>query len=152
MRGITREMCRAAKVSNALDFAARPLQIGMGGCPWRVAVASMLMCRTQRAQAEPVLRRLLNKWPAPADLARAEGLEEVVKPCGLYRNRARQLPRFSSLWLSDGWTFLSELPGCGVYVTDSVGLFCFGMTELESVDYVLKGYVDALRCAGQGIR
>ena len=122
-----------------------PLQLSLGGCPWRVAVVSMLLCRTRRVQVEPVLRRLLSKYPVPEMLCRAEDIEELVRPCGLYRNRARQLVRFSSLWLGDGWEEMRELPGVGIYVADAVGLFCFGCTELECCDVELVEYVKTLQ-------
>ena len=124
--------------------AGRLLQECLGGCPWRVSVASMLLCRTTRRQAEPALLELLRRWPGPEFLCRADLLEveSVVRPCGLYRNRARQLTRFSSLWLGDGWEDLRDLCGVGVYVADAVGLVCLGCTELESKDHALRSLAD----------
>lgn len=113
------------------------LQESLGGCPWRVAVASMLLCRTTRRQAEPVLLRLLSKYPGPEHVCRAPDLETVVRPCGLHRSRARQIARFSAQWLGDGWEDLRELSGVGVYVADAVGLVCFGCTDLECSDSAL---------------
>lgn len=103
----------------------RPLQESLGKCPWRVAIASMLLCRTTRRQAEPALFNILRKWPAPEYLCRADS-RDVEFVSRLRRNRARQLIRFSSLWLGDGWEDLRELPGVGVYVADAVGLACLG--------------------------
>lgn len=117
-----------------------PLQTFLGGCPWRVAMASMLLCRTRRMQAEPVLRRLLQLYPSAAHLAHAEDLEDITRPCGLYRTRARQMQRFSVQWLGDYWSELRELSGVGLYVADAVGLFCLGCTDLESGDHVLVAY------------
>lgn len=113
------------------------LQESLGGCPWRVAIASMLLCRTTRRQAAPALRELLYRYPSAEALCRAEDVEDIVRPCGLQRNRARQLTRFSGLWLSDSWDYLRELPGVGLYVADAVGLVCLGCTELESTDHAL---------------
>jgi endonuclease III len=141
---LTRELCRSVTSFAEPRFDLRPLQLGMGGDPWRVVVASMLLCRSRRVQAEPCLRGLLARWPDAAALAVAEGVEEVVKPCGLQRNRARQLVRFSNLWLSDGWEELRELPGVGVYVADAVALFCFGCRNLESNDGVLHAHARTL--------
>ena len=125
-----------------------PLQLGMGIDPWRVAVCSMLLCRSRRMQAQPVLQVLLNFWPSAPHLARANEseVEAVVRPCGLQRNRARQLIRFSSLYLADTWQDMRELPGVGAYVADAVGLFCLGCTELDSSDGVLRKYAESL-CA-----
>lgn len=137
-------------VPGPLRWAAPgPLQACLGGCPWRVAVGSMLLCRTRGAQARPVLKELLALHPTPEVVCRAEGLEELLRPCGLHRNRARQLQRFSCLWLSESWGDMRELPGVGVYVADAVGLFCFGCTDVECNDRVLRAYAEEVRDAAK---
>ncbi len=120
-----------------------PLQATLGEDPWKVMLAAMLLCRARRAQAEPVLKELLVRWPDAASLARSDTseLEAVVRPCGLHRSRARQMQRCASLWHSEAWEFLSDLPGVGDYVNDSVAVFCFGCKELECSDHVLKEYL-----------
>lgn len=125
-------------------FDTRPLQLGMEMDVWSVVVASMLLCRTRRVQAGPALEALLRRWPTPADLARAdtEELEQVVRPCGLYRNRARMLQRFSVRFMGEGWHHLQELSGVGKYVADAVGVFCFGEKDIDSDDYALRKYVN----------
>src|ERR1035438_1473653 len=97
-----------------------PLQAGLGRDPWKVAVASMLLCRTRRVQAEPCFERLLYFYPGPEALARADAcaVEGIVRPCGLHRQRARQLVRFSTRWFS-AYEDLRELPGVGLYVADA---------------------------------
>lgn len=133
------------------SFSESPLQLGMREDAWRVTVASVLLCRARRQQAEGVLRELLSRWPTASHLAVAEGMEEVLRPVGLHRNRARQLQRLSSLWNTEAWGDLRDLPGVGLYVADAVGLFCFGDTNLESTDRVLRSYADVrLRKVRQG--
>lgn len=111
--------------------------------PWRVAVASMLLCRTRRVQAEPALSRLLLLWLTAGDLARSdtERLTSIIKPCGFGRTRARQLQRFSVRYLGE-WTDIAELPGVGVYVSDAVGLFCLNRLDILGRDTVLEAYRD----------
>lgn len=149
---VTRERCREVeKISRGPSFGLWPLQLGMGGCPWRTAVCAMFLCRTRRTQAEPILREVLERWPTAADLAHADesALEQMVRPLGLQRNRARQLVRFSSRYLTDGWEDLEELPGVGVYVLDSVRIFVFHEYDgLRSSDSVLAEYVRTKRIAG----
>lgn len=141
-----------ALVPGPVDWAAPgPLQVCLGGCPWRVAVASILLCRTRGAQTRPVLRELLSRYPTPEAVCRAEGLEELLRPCGLHRSRARQLQRFSCLWLSDTWQDMRELPGVGLYVADAVGLFCFSDMNLESADAVLRLYAESVRRYTDGV-
>ncbi len=141
---LLREKLRAIRPSPWVqpDVSA-PLQTFMGRDSWRVAIASMLLCRTRRIRVEWVMLDLLKRWPGPEYLCRAdaEEVERVVRRCGLHRTRARQLIRFSCLYLGDGWEELQELPGVGVYVADAVGLFCLGCTELESKVAVLRAYV-----------
>ena len=143
MIALTRALCRACVLPERFYYDQMPIQLGMGAHPWSVAVCSMLMCRARRSNVEPVLQELLSRWPTPGDMCRAEGHEELLRPLGLQRNRARQLQRFSSLYLSEAWSDLRQLPGVGIYVADAVGLFCFGCTELIGNDAVLRGYVDA---------
>lgn len=142
---LPREMCRSVPFPGELRFDARPLQLGLGGSPWHVAVASVLLCRTRRVQVDVVLQELFNRWPIPQLLAIAEGLEPVVQPCGLHMQRARQLQRMSFHWHLDTWEDLRNLPGVGKYVADAVGLFCFGCTELESKDPALHKHAEVLR-------
>lgn len=143
---LPREMCVAAKSDELPAYGLQLLQEGLGKDAWRVAVASMLLCRTKRSQAEPCLKQLLARWPDAAHLARSDltELEAALRPLGLQRNRARQLQRMSSLWHSDAWQDVRDLPGVGVYVSDAVGLFVFGCTDLESSDHALRIYAERL--------
>lgn len=145
MRQLLREDLLAIPRCAKPRFDCAPIQAGFNRDPWMVAVASMLLCRTRRSQMEPVVRRLFEEFPGPAELARAraEYLEQILRPLGLQRNRARQLSRFSAMWFG-GWRELRELPGVGVYVADAVGLLCFGDTDVESGDPALRKYADQL--------
>lgn len=138
---LTRELCKSLVSAMPPRFDLYPLQVGMGKDVWRVAAVSMLLCRSRRAQAEPVAERMLTLWPTAMDLARAEELEVVLRPCGLQRNRARQLQRFCVAWLGDAWEDLRELPGVGQYVADAVAVFCFGSSDVICGDKVLLEYV-----------
>lgn len=146
MRKLYRRDLLQLPVSNDLDFDAVPLQSGLGGCPWRVTLASMLLCRTRRHKMQGVFQELLTKWPTPGDLARAETaeLEVLLKPLGLYRTRSRQMIRFSLAWVEGTWNELTELNGVGDYVADSVGLICFGDTNIVSEDPALRKLVTRL--------
>lgn len=146
---LLREECRTKVCSTPPRYDGRLLQEGLGGCPWRIIVASVLLCRARRAQAEPALRELFRRWPNPASLCRADADEvaEVVRPCGLHRNRARTLMRMSTLWFSDAWSDVRDLPGVGIYVADAVGVFCFDSEEVLSGDRALLAYVHARQAA-----
>lgn len=145
MISLPRERLRAI-VPGPIEWGRAPLQSGLGRCPWRIAVASMLCNRTKRTAAEPVLKALFAWWPTAADLARAlqPEVESLLRPLGLQRVRSRRLIRFSSLYTADGWQDLRDLPGVGKYVADAVGLCCFGCTELESMDGAMTSYAGAV--------
>jgi len=144
MRRLLRAEIRAVESlrSDCLSFDMHPIQLGLGASPWRVAVCSMLLCRSRYQQVLPVVQELFRRWPTAAALARADDgeLESAIRSLGLYRNRRRQLQRFSSLYTGDSWAELMDLPGVGVYVADAVGIVCFGDTALESGDTALKAY------------
>lgn len=131
-----------AVACNRLTYNLRPLQLGMGRSPWRVAVASILLHRARYGQASRVLEAVLIRWSTPAELGRADSgeLEQVLRPCGFQKNRARQLARMSMAYIGDAWNDLRDLPGVGAYTSDAVGLFCFERTALESNDGALREY------------
>lgn len=128
--------------SGAPSFDGHPLQVGMGKCPWRVAVASVLLNRTHVRQARPALRELLSLWPNAASLSKADpwSVSPIVHSCGFGERRTKTLIALSTQWCTDLWTDMRDLTGVGAYVSDAVGLFCFGCTELQSTDPVLKEY------------
>lgn len=126
------------------DYSAVPLQAGLGGDPWRVLVASVLLNRAARRQAETSLRAILSVWPARVDVAEADFdvLTALCRPCGLQQRRAKTIRRAARDW--DSVDRLDQLYGVGPYVTDAVGLFCLGRRDLESGDRVLSDFVQNL--------
>jgi 3-methyladenine DNA glycosylase/8-oxoguanine DNA glycosylase len=138
-------LCLAIPMPTEICTETRPLQAGLYGSPWHVIVASQLLCRTRRSCADSVFAELIERWPTPADLARADSpeLEALLQPLGLYRNRARQLIRMSFQWIEGNWEDARELAGVGKYVADAIGLFCFGCTDLVSDDHALVKYADS---------
>ena len=127
---ISREQCvQAEKVaSSSVRFDLEPIQLGMGGSPWRVIVASQLFQRARNGRIERVLEELLKTYPEAAWLARADmdRLVAILKPCGLHLSRARQLVRMSSAYTSDVWSDLRDLAGVGPYVLECVAKYCLG--------------------------
>jgi A/G-specific adenine glycosylase len=143
---LPRDKVLTLPTTDALDFDAQPIQSGLGGCPWRVCVASILLNRTRRTVMQPVFMRLLEVWPNPCALAQADrGLvARLLRPLGFQHTRATRLIRFSHEFLDSDWEDLRDLPGVGPYVADAVGLVCFGCTELESGDGALVEYARRL--------
>lgn len=152
---LPRELCKAVVPHHCIRYDARPLQDGLGGCPWRVAVASIMLCRARKASVSYVLRDFFRNWPTAsvAAVADAEHVASVIQPLGLYNSRARQLTRLSMRWETGAFDDMRDLPGVGPYVADAVGLVCFGCTDVVSGDLAMYAFArsykrSGLRCVG----
>lgn len=140
---LPRELILAAPFCEAPRFDLSPVQLGFDGSPWHVAVASMLLCKVRLDR--PLMEAVFAHWPDPESVAASDrALEELLRPLGLHRQRARQVQLLSRRWDTD-WADLRDHPGVGVYVADAVGLTCFGCVELESSDGVLATYAASYR-------
>lgn len=66
-----------------LDFAS----------PWQLLVATILSAQSTDKMINKVTPALFQKWPTPADLARAsqEDVEIVIKSSGFFRNKAKSI-------------------------------------------------------------
>ena len=64
-----------------------------GGEPWRLLVMARLSAQCTDARVNIVSRSLFARFPTVADMANAElsELEELVRPCGLYRTKAKSI-------------------------------------------------------------
>ena len=116
--------------------------------PWALLVCCILLNQTTRAQVDPILARLLSSFPDAASLAAANvsAVEEILRPLGLHRRRARTLVTLSEEFLKGRWRQPEELPGIGKYASDAHELFCCGRwREVEPQDHALRWYVDWLR-------
>jgi len=141
MRSINRLDCWGAELPAFQPaYGLTYVQEGLCGSPWMTAVASMMLCRTQRRQAEPALKNLFARWPSASALSMADphALASVVHPCGFGQRRSVALLEFAREYQKDTWAVLFSLPGVGPYIHDAVGLFCFGWTDLDSDDLVLR--------------
>ena len=64
-----------------------------GGEPWRLLVMGRLSAQCTDARVNIVCRELFEKYPTLESLANAplESIEEIVRPCGLYRTKAANI-------------------------------------------------------------
>ena len=118
--------------------------------PWQLLVACILLNKTTGIQVlnHQVLPRIISRWPHPSCLANADidELEAVLRPLGLYRNRARSLRRFSAEYMFTDWDFPIELHGIGRYADDAYRIFCLGLVEdTNPADKELRKYVNWYR-------
>jgi hypothetical protein len=141
---LLRELCVQYPYSRDFRGGLFPLQLGLNGSPWHVATASVLICRTRRESAEPVIWAMFDRWSDYAAMAAAdsEQLEDLIRPLGLYRNRARALIRLSQRWDTDTWDVIDDLPGVGAYVSDAVRILSFGNLPISVNDKALAKFAD----------
>ena len=64
-----------------------------GGEPWKLLVMGRLSAQCTDAKVNEVCKTLFLKFPTPQALAEAEieDIEAIIKPCGLYRAKAKSL-------------------------------------------------------------
>ena len=80
-----------------------------GGDPWRLLVMGRLSAQCTDKRVNIVSRELFSRYPTPLDMANADisELEEIVKPCGLYRMKADNIREASRMLVA---RFGGELP------------------------------------------
>lgn len=92
------------------------------GDPWRLLVMGRLSAQCTDARVNIVSVELFNKYPDAGAMADADitELEEIVRPCGLYRTKAANIKAASALVrdrfggvLPDNMDDLLTLPGVG---------------------------------------
>jgi A/G-specific adenine glycosylase len=97
--------------------------------PWSVLVATILLRVTVRSRVVSVYSGLLAKYPNPSSLAcaRIGDVEELVKPIGLHRVRARQLVELAKTLIEKyngqipcSRSELIKLPGVGDYTASVI--------------------------------
>ena len=80
-----------------------------GGDGWRLLVMGRLSAQCTDARVNIVSRELFARFPTARDMADADisEIEEIVKPCGLYRMKAANIKDASAMLVSE---FGGELP------------------------------------------
>ncbi len=105
-----------------LSFSEKPIESGMGGCPWRIAVAVIVRRLAAEIEARRVLALLLERWSTPEALASAQpiALTAILSTLNNYHRRARALLTLSKKWVGDDWATVLNLPYCGLAVADAI--------------------------------
>ena len=101
---------------------------------FRMLVACILLNATRGDSVRPMLPELFDRWPTSYDLAGADDdLERLLRPLGLWRQRAEKLRRLAAMWEIDplvrgprSWLKVGLYPGCGRYAADSWRIFAEG--------------------------
>jgi len=103
--------------------------------PWRVLLAEVLLIQTDAARVAKVYPALVAEFPTPCQLLEVgrERLEELLRPLGLYRQRARrllelaeQLKQKYGCKVPCDYDELRKLPGVGDYVAAATAVIACG--------------------------
>lgn len=106
-----RATARIGRIAEALRhrYPEAECALRYGGDPWRLLVMGRLSAQCTDARVNEVSLPLFAAYPTVTAMAEADlaALEEIVRPCGLFRTKARDLVASARMLLSD---FGGELP------------------------------------------
>ena len=92
---------------------------------WQHMVGVMMLNQTGRKPVKTVLPEFLERWPTPELLLRARiiDIEDVIRPLGMYRVRAKRIYKMSIDFLTWDKKDARMLYGIGKYGSDSYEIF-----------------------------
>ncbi len=98
---------------------------------YSIAVAAVLLRRTRAEMVEPIYEEIMRRWPSPHQLAEAseEELQQLLKPIGLFRGRARELREIGG-FLAEGGDWAHPPKGIGPYALSIIRCFALGQPAL----------------------
>lgn len=145
-----------------------------GGDPWRLLVMARLSAQCTDKRVNIVSRELFKKYPTPEALAAAEisEVEEIIRPCGLYKMKAASiveasdklireyggvlpsdmdsLLRFSGVGRKIANLLIGDVFGGGAIVCDThfmricgrVGMYKEGRKDAERIESIMRDLMD----------
>lgn len=115
---------------------------------WEHMVGVIMLNQTGRKPVKTVLPEFLERWPTPEAVLRSRliDIEEVIKPLGMYRVRARRLYKMSLDYLKWDGIDACDLHGIGKYGSDSYEIFFKQNYSVEPTDKELKRYLEEEIC------
>ena len=126
---------------------------------WKLLVSVRLAAQCTDARVNVVVRELYARYPSPQALADAtpEAIEEIVKPCGLGRSKARDIHKCMTLLVQeydgkvpDDFDALLKLPGVGRKSANLIMGDVFGKPAIVTDTHCIRlvnrmGLVDNIR-------
>lgn len=117
------------------------------GEPWKLLVMGRLSAQCTDKRVNIVCQTLFSKYPTPSALASAplEAIEELVRPCGLYKTKARNL-KDSCVMLCDEYngvlpSDMNELlrfPGVGRKIANLLRGDIFGLPAIVADTHCMR--------------
>lgn len=121
-------------------FDQEPIFAGIRGA-WQLCVAALCYeygsVRYHRSVIKTLLELYTSETLKDASIAELVVIVRVRKPVPFLS----RLLKFNDAWLGD-WHDLRELPGCGVFVCDVVGLFGFGCRDVNGSEPIITKYLE----------
>ena len=110
---------------------------------WQHMVAVIMLNQTGRKPVKTVLPEFLERWPTPERLLRSRiiDIEEVIKPLGMFRVRAKRIYQMSIDFLTWDGKDAKMLHGIGKYGSDSYEIFFKNNLAVEPTDKELIRYL-----------
>ena len=148
-------MTKNEKIKLAADVVAALKQIypvpvcalESGGDPWRLLIMGRLSAQCTDARVNIVCRTLFEKYPDAAHLAAAplSDVEDIVRPCGLYRTKARNIIDASQMLLEryggempSDMDALLAFPGVGRKIANLLRGDLFGLPAIVADTHCIR--------------
>lgn len=111
---------------------------------WEHMVGVIMLNQTYRKQVKQVLPDFLERFPTPESVVRSRilDIEEIIKPLGMYKVRAKRIYRMSIDYLTWDKENAKMLYGIGKYGSDSYEIFFKNNFNVEPTDKELKRYLN----------
>ena len=117
--------------------------------PFLILVTEILLEKTPAVAVDRIIPVIFNKYPNVESMCAAdlEYLEQVLRPLGLYKKRAKALIDISKIMMKElhidilkNFTFLISLPFVGRYVANAVLCFAFDQRRAIVDSNILRLY------------
>ena len=127
--------------------------------PWQLLIATMLSAQCTDARVNIVVETLYDKYPTVKALAQAspEEIEEIVRPCGLGKSKARDISACMKILdeqydgnVPDDFQALLKLPGVGRKSANLIMGDVFGKPAIVTDTHCIRlsnriGLVDGIK-------
>ena len=119
---------------------------------WKLLVSVRLAAQCTDARVNIVVKDLFAKYPSPQALAEAspEEIEEIVKPCGLGKSKARDIHKCMKMLVEEDFDKLLKLPGVGRKSANLIMGDVFGRPAIVTDTHCIRltnrmGLVDGIK-------
>lgn len=115
--------------------------------PFELLVATILSAQCTDVRVNKVTAKMFEKYNKPEDFAMMDinKLEDLIKECGLYRNKAKNIKASSNVILEEfngkvpeTIKELMKLPGVGKKTANVVASTCFGVPAIAVDTHVFR--------------